>query len=129
MTDMKQNHRNGPRAESASPLGPGARCTRSDPTTSQERRGVRDGRSSGRGVEGLCRMSLQHLGRGTFHCNGAQLANTTQHRVKPLQTAGKRQERSMKEERNGKENTRMINGQKRNEEIENIETERRNKEE
>lgn len=51
MSDMKQNRRNGLRAESASLSGPCACSTTLIRTTSQEQRGMRDGRSGER-VEG-----------------------------------------------------------------------------
>lgn len=92
MSDMKQNHRNGLRAESASLSGP---CTCSAAlirTTSQELRG-RSGRG---GEERHDVVSLKHLGPDAFHCNGAQLANTIRHRREPLQTFRKREGRYMK---------------------------------
>lgn len=96
MSDMKQNHRNGLRAESASLSGP---CTCSAAlirTTSQELRGMRDGRSGRGGEERHDVVSLKHLGPDAFRCNGAQLANTTLHRREPLQTFRKREGRYMK---------------------------------
>lgn len=96
MSDMKQNHRNGLRAESASLFGPCTCCATLIRTTSQEQRGMRNGTSGIGGVEGHDILSLKHLGPDAFHCNGAQLTNTTRHRREPLQTAGKRDRRYMK---------------------------------
>lgn len=80
------------------------------------------------GVEGHIRMSLQHLEPDAFRCNGAQLANTAQHRRNPLQTTGKRGGRYMKGRGMKRKNMRMINRQERNEEVGNSEAEDRKRE-
>lgn len=84
MSDMKQNHRNGPRAESASLSGPYACSSALIRTTSQGQRGMRDVMS---GKEKGGPVSPQHLGPDAFLCNEAQLTNATLHRPNPLQTA------------------------------------------